>query len=302
MTAEAGHDGAVGPATATRSRTTDAPTRAAGSSPVDAGPLEVQAQRTWRERHGRTALVLVVRVALLVVLLAVWQALSGRVIDPLFISRPTDIWARLVQWLGNGTLEHNTWLTIQEIVLGFALGASAGVIAGFTLSIARFLGDVVDTYMIALYSIPKVALAPLFIIWFGIGVEMKVLLSAATVFFLVYLNTAAGVRSVDRGLVDAVRLMNGTKRQILFKVLLPGSMAGVITGLRVGVPYALIGAVVGELVASNRGLGYLMLDSASQFNTAGVFAALAVVTVIAAILNLGVRLLDRRAFKWKPVD
>lgn len=267
-----------------------------------AGPIEVPANRSWRDKHGRAILTTLIRVLVLVAALAIWQALSGRVVDPLFISRPTDIWGRLVQWIGNGTLERNTWLTLQEIILGFALGASAGILAGFTLSIVRFLGDVLDPYMIALYSIPKVALAPLFIIWFGIGIKMKVLLSAVTVFFLVYLNTSAGVKSVDRGLIDAVRLMNGTRRQVLLKVLLPGSMTGVITGLRVGVPYALIGAVVGELVASNRGLGYLMLGSASQFDTAGVFAALAVITVIATVLNLGVRLLDRQSSRWKPLN
>lgn len=265
-----------------------------------AGPVEVPAQRSWRDKHGRTAFIVSVRVVILVLALAIWQLISGRLVDPLFISKPSEIWSQLLTWVGDGTLERNTWLTIQEIVLGFLIGASAGLIAGFVLSILRLLGDVLDIYMIGLYSIPKVALAPLFIIWFGIGIEMKVLLSAATVFFLVYLNTAAGVRAVDRGLIDAVRLMGGSRREVLTKVLLPGAMGGVITGLRVAVPYALIGAVVGELVASNRGLGYLMLDSASQFNTAGVFAALAVVTIIATILNLGVNALDRRSNRWKP--
>jgi NitT/TauT family transport system permease protein len=223
-------------------------------------------------------------------------------VDPLFISSPSEIWARLREWAGDGTLSTNTWITVEEIILGFLLGASVGIVTGFVFAVVKVLGDVLDPYMIALYSIPKVALAPLFIIWFGIDLKMKVLLAAATVFFLVYLNTSAGVRSVDRGLIDAVRLMGGSTRQIVFKILLPGSMGGVITGLRVGVPYALIGAVVGELVASNRGLGFLMLNSASQFDTAGVFAALAVITVIALILNLGVNVADRRSSRWKPVE
>lgn len=273
-----------------------------GESGTGPGPVEIPAQRSWRDKHGRTVFVITVRIALLVVLLALWQAVSGRLVDPLFISRPSDIWNKLVAWGGDGTLASNTWLTVQEIALGFLLGAAAGLVAGFTLSIVRVLGDILDIYMIGLYSIPKVALAPLFIIWFGIDLKMKVLLSAATVFFLVYLNTAAAVRSVDRGLIDAARLMGGSKRDVLTKVLFPGAMGGVITGLRVAVPYALIGAVVGELVASNRGLGYLMLDSASQFDTAGVFAALAVVTVIASVLNICVNALDRRSNRWKPVE
>lgn len=278
----------------------------AGTRPIEPrvtpGPIEFPANRSWAQKHGRKTLIWLTRLVILVLFLLMWQLVSGRLVDPLFISRPSDIWAKLVQWAGDGTLWTNTWLTIQEIVLGFALGASAGMVAGFVLSVVRVLGDMLDPYMIALYSIPKVALAPLFIVWFGIDLKMKVLLSAVTVFFLVYLNTAAGVKSVDRALVDAVRLMGGTHHQVLLKVLLPGSMGGVITGLRVGVPYALIGAVVGELVASNHGLGYLMLDSASQFATAGVFAALAVIAVIAGVLNIGVNLLDRHSSRWKPVD
>jgi NitT/TauT family transport system permease protein len=266
---------------------------------VTDGPLEVPANRSWMDKHRRTLWISLARIAVLVAVLALWQLAAGRWVDPLFISRPSDIWAQLRDWLADGTLGTNTVLTVEEIALGFALGAAAGLIGGFLLAILKVLGDILDPYMIALYSIPKVALAPLFIIWFGIDVQMKVLLSAATVFFLVYLNTAAGVRSVDRGLIDAVRLMGGTRRQVVFKVLVPGAMPGVITGLRIGVPYALIGAVVGELVASNKGLGYLMLDSASQFNTAGVFAALAVITVIAGILNLGVNLLQRRSTRWQ---
>jgi NitT/TauT family transport system permease protein len=131
---------------------------------------------------------------------------------------------------------------------------------------------------------------------------MKVLLAAVSVFFLVFLNTAAGVHDVDRGLIDAVRLMGGTRRDIAVKVVLPASMTGLLTGLRVSIPYALIGAVIGELVASNRGLGYLISDSSARFDTDGVFATLVVLSVIAAVLNLFVNLIAARANRWKPLD
>jgi NitT/TauT family transport system permease protein len=139
-------------------------------------------------------------------------------------------------------------------------------------------------------------------VWFGIGMHMKVLLAAATVFFLVFLNTAAGVREVDRGLVDAVRLMGGNRWHVIRKVVLPSSMTGVLTGLKVAVPYALIGAVIGELVASNKGLGYLINDAAAQFDTAGVFATLVVLSVIAGVLNVVVNLIGKRVNRWKPLD
>jgi NitT/TauT family transport system permease protein len=124
-------------------------------------------------------------------------------VDITFVSRPSDIVGRLGDWVADGILWTNTWITVQEIVYGFSLGAVTGVLAGFVLASLSFVHRVLDPFMMALYAIPKVALAPLFIVWFGIGMRMKVLLAAATVFFLVFLSTAAGVREVDRGLVDA---------------------------------------------------------------------------------------------------
>jgi len=230
--------------------------------PVTSGPVVIPRDRTWWQRHGTTTTVWLVRVALVAVFLALWEIAADRWIDITFISRPSDIVSRLGDWVGDGTLWTNTWITVQEIVYGFSLGAAAGVLVGFVLASLNFLYRVLDPFMMALYAIPKVALAPLFIVWFGIGMHMKVLLAAATVFFLVFVNTAAGVREVDRGLVDAVRLMGGNRWHVVRKVVLPSSMTGVLTGLKVAVPYALIGAVIGELVASNRGLGYLINDAA----------------------------------------
>ncbi|GAA0938278.1 ABC transporter permease [Pseudonocardia zijingensis] len=269
---------------------------------VDAGPVRVPLDRTWWQRHGATTIVWGTRAALLVVLLVLWEIASDRWIDSTFVSRPSDILERLGEWSADGTLWSNTWITVQEIVYGFVLGAATGAAAGFLLASASLAYRVLDPFVMALYSIPKVALAPLFIVWFGIGMHMKVLLAAVTVFFLVFLNTAAGVRDVDRGLVDAVRLMGGTRRDIARKVVLPASMTGVLTGLKVSIPYALIGAVIGELVASNRGLGYLINDAAAQFDTAGVFATLVVLSVIASVLNVLVGLVGRRVNRWKPTD
>ena len=261
----------------------------------------VSLDRGWWSRHGGTTAVWSVRALLVVALLVVWELTAERWFDITFTSRPSDIWTRLVQWQQDGTLWSNTWITVQEVVYGFVVGAAAGALTGFLLASARAVYRVLDPFIMALYAIPKVALAPLFIVWFGIGMSMKVLLAGATVFFLVFLNTAAGVREVDRGLIDAVRLMGGGRREIMLKVVIPSSMTGLLTGLKVAIPYALIGAVIGELVASNRGLGYLINDAAAQFDTAGVFATLAVLSVIAALLNLVVGLLDRRVSRWKPL-
>lgn len=266
------------------------------------GPLRVAAQHTWWQRYGHRSTVWVWRLILLAAALSAWEVLSGPVLDPLFVSSPMGILERLVQWAADGTLWENTWTTIKEIVLGFLLGASSGAVLAYVIAPIRTVWAVLDPFLMSLYAIPKVALAPLFIVWFGIGMEMKVLLAAVSVFFLVFLNTAAGVHEVDRGLIDAVRLMGGTRRDIALKVTLPASTTGLLTGLRVSIPYALIGAVIGELVASNRGLGYLISDSSARFDTDGVFATLVVLSVIAAVLNLVVNLLAARANRWKPLS
>jgi ABC-type nitrate/sulfonate/bicarbonate transport system permease component len=266
------------------------------------GPLRVATRLTWWQRHGRRSTVWAWRLAVLAGLLITWQLLSGRVLDPLFTSSPAGIVRRLGEWIGNGVLWENTWATIRVILLGFLLGAVSGAVLAYLIAPIRTVWAVLEPLLMALYAIPKVALAPLFIVWFGIGTQMKVLLAAASVLFLVFLNTAAGVHDVDRGLVDAVRLMGGTRRDIALKVTLPASMTGLFTGLKVSIPYALIGAVIAELVASNRGLGYLISDSSARFDTDGVFATLVVLSAIAAVLNLVVSLLAARANRWKPLN
>jgi NitT/TauT family transport system permease protein len=264
--------------------------------------VEVPADRSWWAKHQSTVLVAGYRLALLAAVLIAWQLMSGPVLDRTLVSAPTQVWQQLTAWSADGTLWRNTWITMEEVALGYAFGAVTGAVAGFLITSAALLSRVLDPFIMGLYSIPKVALAPLFIVWFGIGLEMKVVLAAATVFFLVFINTAHGVREIDPALLDAARLMGASRRDLLLKVTLPGSMSGVITGLRVAVPYALIGAVIGELVASNQGLGYLINNSASEFDTAGVFAALIVLSVIAAVLNQGVTLLSRRSTRWKPLS
>lgn len=283
--------------TAAQSATMENTTR----TPAASGPVKEARKRTWWGRNGRNSTIWMLRVALFIAFLVVWYVASLIVTNPMFISNPLAVWNQLVEWVLDGTIAFHTWITVQEVALGYVIGVLSGAVAGFILASIHIIYAVFEPFMMALYSIPKVALAPLFIVWFGIGIDMKVILAAVSVFFLVFLNTAAGVREVDRGLIDAVRLMGGTKRDVAFKVVLPASMAGLLTGLKVSIPYALIGAVIGELVASNRGLGYLINDSAAQFNTAGVFAAVAVLTILAMLLNSIVALVSSRTGRWKPL-
>ena len=138
--------------------------------------------------------------------------------------------------------------------------------------------------------------------WLGIGMTMKVVLTAAVVFFLVFLNTYTGVRSVSRELIVIMKLMGAKERHLLTKVVVPSALSWVFAGLRISVPYALIGAIVGELIASNRGLGYLLSSSAGQFFTAGVFAALAATIALAALLNIVVKISEKKLAPWKIAE
>ncbi len=258
----------------------------------------VQTRRSARTRHR--LMVNAARVVLFVVVVVLWQIGSNLgLFDPGVVPSPIAIWQHLVKWTLDGTLWFHSWITIQETVAGFLIGSIGGIVFGFAIGRYPALSEVLDPFILAIYSVPKVALAPLFLVWFGIGIFMKIVLAAVTVLFIVFFNTLAGIRNVDRDLVDAVWLMGAKPRDILLKVLVPSAMSWALTGVRIAIPYALIGAIIGELIASNRGIGYLISSSASAYDTAGVFAALIVLTILAMLLNAIVDEIDRRLSKWK---
>lgn len=253
-----------------------------------------------RARMRRRLTIVLGRLALFVAIVALWQWLSqAHVVDPNVATSPGAIWNKLVAWGRDGTLWFHSAITIEETLLGFVIGSLAGIVFGFAIGRYRTLAELLDPFIVAIYSVPKVALAPLFVVWFGIGVQMKAILAAVTVLFIVFFNTLAGVRNVDPDLVDALWLMGAKPNEILMKVVVPSALGWALTGVRIAIPYALIGAIIGELIASNRGIGYLIASSASQYDTAGVFAALIVLTILAILLNALVDQIDRRTSAWK---
>ncbi|HXE22268.1 MAG TPA: ABC transporter permease [Rhodoferax sp.] len=254
---------------------------------------------TVRAARSEWLVTLLWRVGLAVVLLALWQLLSGRVIKPFWISSPLAIADQLGVWIAGGELWLHVEVTLTETVLGFVFGAIAGIAVGLALGLNRRLAAVLDPFIVALYSLPKIALAPLFILWFGVGLTSKVVLSTFIVFFLVFYNTYAGTLAVEAELVDVLRLMGARPAQIVRKVILPSVVIWIFTGMKVSVPYALIGAVVGEMMASNRGLGYLIQASAGQYDTGGVFAALFVLMIISTVLHGALKLCEQRMMRWK---
>ena len=180
------------------------------------------------------------------------------------------------------------------------MGAAAGIVVGLVFGVSPLVARILDPYFVALNSIPRVALIPLFILWFGIGLETKVIFAATLVFFPVLMNTFAGARDVDRDLIDVIRVMGASRLDAVRRVFVPSALVWVFAGLRMSIPFALIGSVVAEMFTSNDGLGYLIAVTANQYDTAGSFASLLVTTLLGLALTGGVGLLERRALRWRP--
>ena len=242
------------------------------------------------------------QIALGIAVLLMWHGASGRLVDNFFISNPVDVGARLFRWTMDGSIFRHIGATIYATALGFIIGSVCGAILGIWLGVSPFASRLLNPYLNALNALPKVALAPLFVLWFGLGIESKIALAAVLVLFLVFLNTFAGVREVDQDLIDGARLMRATRTQVILKVIIPSAMSWVFAGLKIAMPYALIGAVLGEMIAANRGLGYLVQFSGSQFDTAGVFAVLFVIALLAVGLNYLVELAQVRIERWRIVS
>jgi NitT/TauT family transport system permease protein len=253
-----------------------------------------------RARRRETALVTIARVVMAVVLLVAWQLATGRLLSSFWISSPTDVASAFARLWRDNDLGGAILATLTETVVGFALGALAGMVVGIALAANRVVSRVADPYMVAFYSIPRVALIPLLILWFGVGFETKVIFTALLVFFPVFMNTLSGARSADNDLIDVLRVMGASRLDAIRKVLIPSSLAWVFAGLRISVPFALIGAVVAEMFTSNQGLGHLISATANQFDTAGNFAALFVTTLLGLVLTGAVSLIERHFLRWRP--
>jgi sulfonate transport system permease protein len=248
------------------------------------------------------------KIGLLAAIIASWQLLSGRVLNPFFFSSPLGIYNAAANFIMGvqtpasppATFKDDLIVTFQETVEGYLLGVLTGVPVGLVLGLNKRLARLLDPFIFAIYSIPKITLAPLFILWFGIGVGSKIALSFVLVFFLVFFNTYAGVVNTPVDLTNLFRVMGATKRQIMTKLTLPAAASYIFVGLRVSLPAALIGAVAGEFIVSNVGLGFYINYEADLFSTDGVFAGILLVSMIALLLDYGLKRLEKRALRWRP--
>jgi NitT/TauT family transport system permease protein len=233
-------------------------------------------------------------------LVAFWELSSGRLIDPFWVSSPSLVFAYLYGVFADGSIFGHIGITLYETFTGFFIGAIFGIGLGFVLGRRETLAQIIDPYIVAFNGIPRIALAPLFIIWFGIGPTSKVILVVLVVFFLTFFNTYAGVKGVDAELKNILRIMGATERQILMKITLPSIVPWITTGLKISVPYAIVGAVVGEFIAASKGLGYLINYNTSLFSTTGALGGILILALVVVLCNEAINRAESHLLRWRP--
>ena len=245
------------------------------------------------------------RLATLVIVIGGWQLLaSAKIVDKFFWGQPSGIVSQLNDWVRHGTTFGSIWLqvwiTLKEAVLGFFVGVIAGVIAGVLLGQFRFLSDVLSPYIKVANAIPRIVLGSLFTVALGLGIAAKVSLAAVLVFFVVFFNAFQGVREVDRNLLNNARVLGASRGAITRHVVIPSALTWIIASLHVAFGLAIIGAIVGEFLGAQRGLGLVIANAQNNFNPDGVFAAMFIIAVMALTAEGLIGLLERRLLSWRP--
>ncbi|MEV6792281.1 ABC transporter permease [Streptomyces sp. NPDC051320] len=282
----------------------------AGSALDPAPALNKRSGRTQerqRAARNRRFLVYASRAVLLVAVIGLWEVLArAGVIDTFNFSMPSKIWDQIQSWALHGTAQgslwEQIWYTMYEALVGWIVGVIAGVILGITLGRIRFLSDVLGPYIKVLNAIPRIVLAPIFLIWFGLGTTSKIASAVVLVFFPVFFNAFQGAKEVDRNLVANARILGASNRRVTFQVVIPSATSWIFTSLHVSFGFALIGAIVGEYIGATKGLGLLVSASQSTFNAAGVYAAMVILAVVALLTEGLLTFAERRLFKWRPVE
>ncbi|AZS84685.1 ABC transporter permease [Streptomyces griseoviridis] len=278
------------------------------AAPAAAGPEKTdRAHSRARAARRRKIIVGSARALLLVLVLGLWEVLSrAKVIDTFNFSMPSKIWDQIYTWVTHGTalgsLGEQIWYTLYEALLGWIIGVVAGVVFGIALGRITFLADVLGPYIKVLNSIPRIVLAPIFVIWFGLGPASKVASAVVLVFFPVFFNAFQGAREVDRNLVANARILGASDRRVTLQVVIPSATSWIFTSLHVSFGFALIGAIVGEYIGATKGIGLLVAQSQGTFNAAGVYAAMVILAVVALVAEGLLTFAESRIFRWKPSD
>lgn len=254
-----------------------------------------------RRRGHHWALVPALQIGFFVFVVGLWQVLVDTgFLDIFFFSRPSDIALRLVDWLTQAAIYVHLTVTLTEAMLAFIIGTVTGVMAGFALARVDLLAAVFDPYIRILNALPRVILAPIFILWFGLGIASKVALGVTLVFFIVFFNTFQGVREVDPVILKNARMLRASEAHLLRHVYIPSALAWIFSSLHTSIGFALVGAVVGEYIGASRGIGYLVAQAQGTFDTTGVFAGLLLTSVVVLLIDMGINRIEDYLLRWRP--
>lgn len=256
------------------------------------------------------------RIVVAVVLFGFWEGLSlpwadmvglgdgsrEPFIDPFWFSRPSDIAVYIWQATLSGQLPWDLYMTFKATAIGYVIGALLGLTLGLAMAQSEATALVLKPFILAIYGIPRIALAPIFILWFGIALTSKVMMAAMMTFMLVFFNTYEGVRAADIELRNVARVLGANRWQLFWNVTIPNASPWIIAGLRISIPQALVAAVVAEFIASTSGLGYRIMETTSSLDTTGTMAGILVLMVVVIVLNTILDRGENRVLRWRPKE
>src|SRR5450755_3927994 len=238
--------------------------------------------------------------------IAAWYVLTtypllGRILlPPFFFSNPVDVAQQIVKWFVTGVIWKHLWVTLIEAILAFVIGSTGGVLVGFWFARQPRTAAVFDPYVKMANALPRVVLAPIFMLWLGLGIWSKVALGVTLVFFIVFFNVYQGVKEVSPVILANARMLGMSERQLFAHVYWPSALSWMFSSLHTSVGFAIIGAVVGEYLGSAAGLGYLIQQAEGTFDTTGVFAGMVILAVFVLVIDWLVTLVEKRLLVWRP--
>lgn len=250
--------------------------------------------------------ILVLQLSVAVIFFAIWEfgttvpLINGKaVFPPFFFSTPVDIFQRIGSDFASGKVWYHLWITLIETVLAFATGAGGGILIGFWFAQKKLLAAVFDPYIKAANALPRVVLAPIFALWFGLGIWSKVALGFTLVFFVVFFNVYQGIREVSPTILANARMIGMNERQLLRHVYLPSAMTWVFSSLHTSVGFAMVGAVVGEYLGASAGLGYLISQAEGVFDVTGVFSGMLILMFFVVLIDILVSIIEKKLLSWR---
>lgn len=279
-------------------------TAVTSSATRSGAPVTPAPERKPRARHKmplqRRLTIYAARFALVGAVLGIWEASAANgVVDPFFTSQPTEIGSTLINLVGTSELWHNVYATASATVIGFVIGSIAGITLGLAIGSSDFLDRVTSPLLAIGNGMPRVAFAPLFVLWFGLTMWAKVVLAVSLVLFILTYNTRAALRTVDIDHVVIARMLDMSRVERFRKVTLPTCIPPIMAGLRLGVVFALLGVVASEMISAKDGLGQLVVLASTSFRVDRLMALILVIAAVAVILNALLDVVERRAIRWK---